>query len=195
MLFEPIIGYKSTWRILSLLLETPRRLVSRSELFKFTKLGNAPLSRGLERLVRANILTPEKKGKKEFYYVNENNESALLLKQLWEKEQKSLRNLSYPLKIVLSEFLRSLNDSCLGLEKVILFGSQAKGTASVHSDIDLAVIFKRGLDQEILITKIIKKLEKQFKVQIQVHYFTSESFAAKNKLTEKINQEGIILTS
>lgn len=195
MLIEPILGYKSTWRILSLLFETPRKPVSRSELFKFTKLGNAPLSRGLERLLRAELLVWEKRGNKDFYYINESNKYVQNLKQLWEMERKSLRNLPFSITIVLNEFLRSLNDSVTGIEKVILFGSQAKGTASIHSDIDLAVIFEANLTQEIFITKIIKKLEKQFKVKIQVHYFTSSSFKAKNKLTEEIGLDGIILTS
>lgn len=195
MLIEPLLGYKSTWRILNLLFETPRKLASRSELFKFTKLGNSPLSRGLERLARAEILILEKKGKKEFYYVNERSEYAKILKELWEKERKSLRNLPYGISIVLAEFMRSLNDGCKDVDEAILFGSQAKGTASVHSDIDLAVVFKNDLTQEIIVTRIVKKLQEQFKAKIQVHYFTAKSFAAKSKLAEEIKNEGISLTA
>lgn len=195
MLIESLLGYKSTWRILSLLFETSRKPVSRSELFKFTKLGNAPLSRGLKRLIRAELLVWEKRGNKDFYYLNESNKYVQDLKQLLEMERKSLRSLPYSITIILNEFLRSLNDSVTGIEKVILFGSQAKGTASVHSDIDLALIFEADLTQEIFITKIIQKLEKQFKVKIQVHYFTHQSFKMENKLTKEIQQDGIILTS
>jgi predicted nucleotidyltransferase len=194
MLIEPILGYKSTWRILNLLLETPRKLVSRVELFKYTKLGNAPLSRGLERLVRAEIIIFEKKGNKEFYYVNERNNFVILLKELWILERRSLRNLPYEIMVIISEFVRSLNDSCRCLEKVILFGSQAKGTASINSDIDLAVIFKEDLEQEIFINKIIKKIEQQFHKKIQVHYFTSKNFNKKNKLVEEIERDGLSLT-
>lgn len=195
MLIEPLLGYKSVWRILSLLLETPRRPVSRSELFTFTKLGNAPLSRGLDKLVRSGILIWERRGNKDLYYINESNEYASLLKLMWEKEREGLRNLSYSIKTVLSEFLRSLNDTCSGIEKVILFGSHAKGTASIHSDIDVAVIFEKNLSQEILVVKAIRKINRQFKVMLQAHYFTVDSFAVKNKLTEEIRRDGIILTS
>ncbi len=193
MLIEPIIGYKSTWRILSLLFETPRKPVSRSELFKFTKLGNSPLSRTLDRLCRAEILVLEKRGKKEFYYINERNEYVNLLQDLWKKETKSLRNLPYSVQIILSEFIRSLNDCCINVKKVILFGSYAKGTASINSDIDLALVFEQELDSELLITKIIKKLKKQFGKDIQVHSFTTKSFDSKNKLVQEIQNDGIEL--
>ncbi len=193
MLIEPLLGYKSVWRILGLLFETPRKPVSRSELFRFTKLGNSPLSRGLGRLARAGILILEKKGKKEFYYVNERNKYAAVLNELWETERKSLRNLPYGISIILSEFLRNLNDRCRDIGQVILFGSHAKGTASVYSDIDLAVIFKKGLAQEIIITGIIKKLQGQFAAKIQVHYFTAKSFMAKIELVEEIKSAGIDL--
>jgi len=193
MLIEPLLGYKSTWRILDLLFETPRKLVSRVELFNFTKLGNSPLSRGLNRLVKSGIVILEKKGKKEFYYIDEKNEYAYLLMELWKKENRSLRNLPYEIKLVLSEFLRSLNDSCSQIDKIFLFGSQAKGTASINSDIDIALIFAENLNPEIQVTKIVHQLEKQFKVKIQVHYFTSKSFSTKNKLTEEIIVDGIRL--
>lgn len=193
MLIEPLLGYKSTWRILKLLFETPRKPVSRGEMFKFTKLGNSPLSRGLERLVRTGILVLEKRKKKEFYYVNERNEYAQELKALWDKEKQSLRNLPYDISVVLSEFVRSLNDSCCSINQVILFGSHAKGTASAHSDIDIAVVFNNNLLEEIFVVRIVKKLEQQFKVKIQVHYFTAESFALKSKLITEIKREGINL--
>jgi predicted nucleotidyltransferase len=194
MLVGPLLGYKSTWRILDLLFETPRKLISRVELLNFTKLGNSALSKGLNRLVKNGIIILEQKGKKEFYYVDEKNEYAGLLIELWKKENRSLRNLPYNIKLILSDFLRNLNDSCSEVDRVILFGSQAKGTASINSDIDIAVIFTENLTQEMEVTKIVHKLEKQFKIKIQIHYFTSRSFSAKNKLVEEINADGIVLT-
>lgn len=195
MLIEPLLGYKSTWRILGLLLETPRKPVSRVELLRYTKLGNAPLSRGLDRLVHAEIIILEKRGKKEFYYINERNEYLLSLREIWNLEKKSIRNLPYEINLVLSEFLRGINENCLDICRIILFGSHAKGTASVNSDIDLAVVFEKNLTQEIKVTKVVRKLEKQFKVKIQVHYFTRDNLCGKNKLVEEIKRDGIDLLS
>lgn len=193
MLIEPLLGYKSTWRILELLFETPRKPVSRVELFKYTKLGNAPLSRGLERLTLAGVITKEKHGRKESYYINEINEYARTFQELWRKEQMSLRNLPFNVKTVSSEFVRRINENCREVSKIILFGSHAKGTASIHSDIDLAVVFSTTLIQEIEVTRIVHKLEKQFKVKIQVHYFTEKSFSGKSKLMGEIKNDGISL--
>lgn len=188
MLIEPILGYKSSLRILSLLFETPRKLVSRMELFEFTKLGNAPLSKGLSRLVKAGMIILEKRGKKEFYYVNIGNNYTKLMGELWESEKKDTRQLDYDVKIIVSEFIRQLPSD---VKKVILFGSWAKGTASIKSDIDLAVIFEEEIRSEMEITRSIKKLEQKFRKEIQAHYFTEKSFNAGNKLTLEIKRDGI----
>jgi len=192
VLIEPILGYKSTWRILSLLLETPRKLVSRKELFEFTHLGNEPLSRGLSRLVKAGFLIREKNGRKEFYYVNIANDYMVLAKELWEKERRRTRNLDYEIKLIVSEFVRIVLEFP-DIRKVILFGSHAKGTASVRSDIDLAVIFADEKREETEITRIVKILEEKFNKEIQVHSLTEKSFVGKSKLVAEIRKEGIVL--
>jgi uncharacterized protein len=188
MIIESTLGYKSSFRVLSLLFETPRRLVSRKELFEFTKLGNSPLSKALARLEKSNIIIKEKKGKKEFYFVNSTNIYTQLLKELWEKEKKDLRFIEYDIKILLSEFIRKLFE-IVDFDKIILFGSYAKGTANINSDIDLAIIFKKEITNEIEITRLIK----QFNKEIQIHYFTKKSFNEKNSLVKIIKREGIVL--
>ena len=193
MLIEPLLGYKSTWRILELLFETPRKPVSRVELFRYTKLGNAPLSRGLERLALVGVITKEKQGRKEKYYINEMNEYAKTFQELWKKEQAGLRNLPFDVKTISSEFVRGLNENCRKVSKVIIFGSHAKGTASIQSDIDIAVVFSTDLTQEIEVTRIVHKLEKQFQVKVQVHYFTEKSFSGRSKLVKEIKNDGISL--
>ena len=191
MLLEPLLGYKSSWRIFGLLAETPRKPVSRRDVLRLTRLGNAPLSRALDRLSKAGILILEKRGNKEFYYLNERNEYAQLLAELWKKEQKSLRNLPYHLQVILSEFLRSMHDAC-NAQKMILFGSHAKGTASLHSDIDLAIV-SDSVKDGIKISRIVKKIEQMFTITIQVHFFLTESFSGKSSLLQEIKNEGIDL--
>lgn len=194
MLIEPLLGYKSTWRILNLLFETPRKPVSRKELFIYTKLGNAPLSRALDRLHRANIILLEKQKNKEFYYINQHNDFALILFDLWKKEKQQLRQLPYDISVILCEFLRAVNENCKSVERVILFGSHAKGTASLQSDIDIAVIFEHDHQEELLVAKIAQKIERQRKVEIQIHSFTLKNFQTSNKLIEEIKLTGISLT-
>lgn len=184
MLIEPILGYKSTWRILELLFETPRKRLSRKSIFNHTFLGNAPLSRGLNRLTAAGILIKEKEGKKEFYYVNLGNEFTLLIKELWEKERKDLRYLDYDTKAILSEFVRKVLE-INPVDNIILFGSHAKGTASIRSDVDVAVIREVN---ELEVTRIVSHLEEKFKKEIQVHYLKKLD---KSKLAKEIERDGI----
>ncbi len=193
MLIEPLLGYKSTFRILNLLFETPRKPVSRKEILTHTKLGNAPLSRGLDRLTLAKIIILEKRGNKEFYYINQLNEFALILMELWKKEKQSLRHLSYDISTLLAELLRNIYDQCKEVEEVILFGSHAKGTASSHSDIDLAIIFRNNRTEELILTKITQKIERQFNQEIQIHSFTHKEFTSKTRLIEEIKSSGIYL--
>src|SRR3989338_2180037 len=188
MLLEPLLGYKSTWRVFSLLSETPRKPVSRKELLRLTKLGNAPLTRALERLEEADIVVWEKRGNKDFYYLQERNQYTQLLGGLWKSEQKSLRNLPYELRVVLSEFLRSLRETG-SVQEVILFYSHAKGTATVHSDIDLAVV--SDAVSEIQVSRIVKRIEQQFSARIQVHFFLLQSFSTERKLVREIKEDGI----
>lgn len=192
MLLEPILGYKSTWRILELLLETPRKAVSRKELFAHTLLGNAPLSEGLKRLTAAALIIKDKKRKKESYFMNLGNETVQLLQRLWEKERNDLRYLDYNTKIILSEITRQLANMA-DIEDLILFGSHAKGTASVRSDIDLAVIFKERVNMELEMTKIVQSLKEKFDKEIQLHYFTKKNFTEKEELATEIKQEGLSL--
>lgn len=190
MLIEPILGYKSIWRILSLLFETPRKLVSRTELFEFTRLGNAPLSKGLDRLENANIIIKEKKGNKEFYYINFDSDYTKLINELWKNEKKELRQLDYDIKIILSELTRQLLD-VVNIHKIILFGSWAKGTALINSDIDVALIFENENFEEIEVYRIINNLNKKFKKEIQIHTFSKKSFNKDNKLVDEIKKDGI----
>ncbi len=195
MLIEPILGYKSTWRILELLLETPRKKVSRKELFEHTLLGNAPLSEGLQRLTVAGLLLKEKKGKKESYLLNLGNDYIVFLQKLWELERKDLHYLDYEIKVLLSEITRQLIDRS-GIKEIVLFGSHAKGTASMQSDIDLAVIIENGISENIIeieITKMIQKIKEKFGKEIQIHYFQKEHFNDDDALAKEIKKEGIWL--
>lgn len=192
MLIEAILGYKSSWRVLELLFETPRKAVSRRELFEHTGLGNAPLSEGLQRLTLANILIKEKRKKKESYYLNLGNKNVVVLQELWRKESENIRYLDYDTKIILSEITRKLA-AISGIKDIVLFGSHAKGTASVRSDIDIALIFKEKITDEIEITKMVKSMKEKSGKDIQIHFFTEKNFTEKDNLAKEITREGISL--
>lgn len=188
MILEPILGYKSTWRILSILAETPRKPISRQELLQHTKLGNAPLSQALIRLTKSNLIIKEKKEKKERYYINSNSEYTKIIMQLLAQEKTDLRFLDYEIKNILADFLKqTINQE---ITQIILFGSWAKGNANTNSDIDLAIISKKNLNL-LEITNITKNIEKKSGKEIQIHQFTEKNFEKENTLIKEIKKTGI----
>jgi predicted nucleotidyltransferase len=186
MMLEAILGYKSSWRILSLLLETPRKLISRTEIYKHTRLGNSPLSKGLERLTNANIIIKEKKGKKEYYYINTENPFTKNIQELWTLEKKELRFLEYDIKIILSEIIRSISEFN-EIQEIYLFGSYAKGTASINSDVDLGIITNRKFTETPELTNTISNIEKKHKKEIQLHFLIKQDLKTNPVGREIIN--------
>jgi predicted nucleotidyltransferase len=80
-------------------------------------------------------------------------------------------------------------------DRIILFGSYAKHTANVSSDIDIALIFKKkDTKQEFKAEEIADELEERYKKKIQLHYLAADELEkGKSELVKEINKEGIIL--
>lgn len=195
MMLETALGYKSSWRILELLSETPTKPVSRTDIKNYTQLGNEAVNSALRRLTFVNLLVKEKKGKKETYYIDLSNEFSRRIIELLRAERAQLKNISFDALLILNEFTRRLIEKTAFVSRLFLFGSVAKGTARVNSDIDIAlVVSKKDTGQEITVTHIIDSLSMQFKRKVQVHYFTEDEFASsKSQLLEDIRNEGIEL--
>ena len=74
------------------------------------------------------------------------------------------------------------------VQKIILFGSRAKGDAEERSDMDIAIIAPTISDREWLdLCERIEKIDTLLAIDI-ARYDT-----AGNKFQEKINQEGVVI--
>lgn len=195
MMLETALGYKSSWRILELLSETPTKPVSRTDIKNYTQLGNEAVNSALRRLTLVNMLVKERRGKKETYYLDLSNEFSKSLLGLLRAERAHLKNISFDTLLILSEFTRRLLEKTAFAGRLFLFGSVAKGTARVNSDIDIAlVVSKKDAAQELTVTQIIDSLSMQFKRKVQAHYFTEDEFvSSKSPLLEDIRNDGIEL--
>ena len=71
-------------------------------------------------------------------------------------------------------------------EKILLFGSQAKGTATAKSDIDLCVIASTK-DKRSLLTDLYCDMESDTPEEWEHSVADSQSFA------NKLNREGVVL--
>ena len=108
MMLETALGYKSSWRILGLLSETPTKPVSRTDIKNYTQLGNEAVNSALRRLTLMNMLIKEKRGKKETYYLDLSNELSKSILGLLRAERAQLKNISFDTLLILSEFTRKL---------------------------------------------------------------------------------------
>lgn len=142
-----------------------------------------------------NLLVKEKKGRKEAYYLDLSNEFSRHMLELLRAEKVHLKNISFDTLLILNEFTRRLIEKTAFANRLFLFGSVAKGTARVNSDIDIAlVVSKKDAAQELTVMHIIDSLSAQFKRKVQAHYFTEDEFASsKSALLEDIRNDGIEL--
>lgn len=99
------------------------------------------------------------------------------------------------IKKTLDLFLKDIQPFC-SLDKVILFGSLAKGKAQAGSDIDLA-IFSKSVNKDnrlSLMSKFFTKVTKH-KLDIQPLVFSFQDFISPDSsfIQKEIKEKGIVL--
>jgi predicted nucleotidyltransferase len=95
----------------------------------------------------------------------------------------------------LSSFLEEIRPIC-SLDKVVLFGSLAKGKGSAESDVDLAIFSRTASDDNRLqlMAKILSKIPK-YKLDIQPLVFSFQDYESPDNsfIQNEIKGNGIIL--
>jgi len=83
------------------------------------------------------------------------------------------------------------------LEKIILYGSQARKDADIDSDIDILVVLKSDINPYKEIDKtgdIIAKISLDYDVVLSRHFISSEQFNYGNNLfLQNVKKEGILV--
>ena len=102
------------------------------------------------------------------------------------------------LQIILHKVKQSLSKFYQDqLEKIILYGSQARGDATEYSDIDILVVLKSAIDPYDEINKtseIIADLCLEYDVVISRHFISSEKFNNQNTpFIYNVKKEGIMI--
>ena len=102
------------------------------------------------------------------------------------------------LQIILHKVKQSLSKFYQDqLEKIILYGSQARGDATEYSDIDILVVLKSAInsyDEIDKTSKVIADLCLEYDVVISRHFISSEKFENQNTpFICNVKKEGIII--
>ena len=199
MFIEDILGTESKIKILRTLAETNSSL-SLEDLEKETKISRGILHKEVKRLETNKMIIGIKgRGKLKFYRLNLDNEYCSLIVRTFETEKiKERKN-----KILLATWnLLQLITKGISLEykekirALILFGSTARGTSSLYSDIDLLAIISIDARRDKL-QDIIDNVQSKIKNKINLNVMTVDEFKeAQDKKTTfvmEINKDGIDL--
>ena len=178
----------SIFKILTLFSLSPGSRFNRKNIKEKTRTNNMPLDNALTKLMSGSIL----KRMENYYSINLEDEHAKQIIEIVSKEYKNLREL--PLDVYF--LLVDLTDELAQIKniQVYLFGSYSKLVYSDKSDVDIAIISNGSLDKK-RIEKIIAKVEKSYKKNVEVHYFDGLTFYKNEKdpLVRGIIKDGIRL--
>lgn len=181
-MIETILGNKTSWKILRLLSEAPGRGICQEDVRDLLGLGFKSLKEAFYRLNSFGILNKKRIGKKIYYTINLSNEFSQQIMELIKLEKKRLNNLQPSKVSILADFLTQLYLVIGNIDKVLLFGSQAKRTATNKSDFDIALITSENIKpkEKQKIGKVITKFEKKG-YNLQIHYFNIKEFEELRK--------------
>ncbi len=146
-LLESILGKKNNIKVIRTLILRKDWQYNITELSKDININKGVLSRLVEELEKENVIKVNRKGKIKLFSINKENPFIKdLIIPLFEKENNFYQ-------YILNDFINKLRNET---ESIILYGSFAKGTANLSSDIDLlAIVTKKdiNLKKEIEIFK------------------------------------------
>lgn len=142
-------------KVLGLLFGTPDKSLYTNEIMRRVAMGRGTVSRELERLVKAGLLTMSREGNQNYYRANPEcpvyDELLSIVRKLALAEDAFMDR-----KVINGDVLKidgrlSVSRSALDalikryhIKRLALFGSAARGELTPTSDIDLLVEFEEG---------------------------------------------------
>lgn len=183
-----LIFNRDEFKILTIFSISPGSRFRRNEIKEKTRLNNVPLDVALLKLIRSSIIKKEKN----FYSINFENEYSKLIIEIILKEYRLLKEIPLDIYFLIIDLISE--SELLKKTEIYLFGSYSKLVYKDTSDIDLAVLTSKDIDKKIA-DKIIQKLEKKYKKNIELHFFEKSEFYKNKKdpLVKDIIKNGIKL--
>lgn len=191
MFVENLLGSKAKVKILRVLSET-RTAYSLKNIKTETELSLSITHKAAEELAEEGILARIKGTRKErLYKFNTDSPFAAAIFELFKTEKTRQRKEIIFLHTwsVLEDIVAKIKDQP---NVVILFGSQARGDATLDSDIDIMIVPKNPQEK---IVDIIKKIKTKNKINPLVLELSAFNEEMKNDtlLYRNIKKDGVIL--
>jgi len=135
---------KTQQKVLGLLFGKPYKSFYTNEIMRYATIGRGTVSRELDRLVSAGLLTVTKEGNQNHYQANPEcpiypELLSIARKTLDEKDRLVIGGALLVSRAALKKLIKRYH-----IHRLALFGSAARGELKPESDIDLLVEFEKG---------------------------------------------------
>lgn len=132
--------------------------------------------RTVQQLSRDGVLKKDRVGNSHICSLNLENEKALTLVKLSEIERREeFNSKNRELKLILEDFVKSLEPQHGRIVTIVLFGSYAKGTATKGSDLDILLV----VSEKIGIDKITREIYSKYGKEIMPMVMTRTDFKSQ----------------
>lgn len=178
---------KDIFEVLTIFSISPGSKFTRKELKEKTLFNNVNLDKVINILINSNLIKKEKR----LLYLDLDKAKSVI--KLISDDYKELKEL--PLNVYFSIINIVFSLSRIKNVNAYLFGSYAKLIYKDKSDIDIAIVSDKIKNEEKKeLEKLIRKLEKRYKKNIEIHYFTKNFYKnKKDPLVNDILKNGIRL--
>lgn len=180
-----VLFSKARQRLLGLLYSHPEKDFYTNEIIRHTNMGSGAIQRELELLSRVGLIITQTVGNQKRYKANK--------RSLLYNELRSIIVKTFGLADVLREALKPLQEKIL---LAFIFGSIAKQTDTVNSDIDIMLIGNDLTYSDFFnkITEVESKLERKINPTFHTPQEWVQKITEKNNfLTKIISQPKIFL--
>ena len=97
------------------------------------------------------------------------------------------------IRSIIEKYVTILQENNISVEKLYLFGSYARGTATEDSDIDIAIVSRDFKGDRFLDRRLVVPLRRQIDRRLEPIPFRSEDFHINDPLAVEIMENGIEL--
>ena len=157
---------KTQQKVLGLLFGRPDKRFYTNEIMRWASMGRGTVSRELDRLVSAGLLTVSREGNQNYYQANINSPLPNELVGIVRK--------TFGVADEIRAKLKSLDEN---IELAFIYGSIAKGEETKASDIDLMLVGKELSYAEVM--EVLMPLEESLQRTINPTIYEKKDFVAK----------------
>ena len=173
--------------IMKIFLDYPKRQLTPREVSIMTKISYTTVFRHIKDLENLGVINVTKLGAYNSCRLNEKSRVVPFFKDLLKEEFSSHIHHILSLRRFV-HYIRRIHS----VDKIIVFGSVAKGTAKIKSDVDVAVIGNISEKEKNRINNVINKILEDDRVTIVVVYMKSSELEKCTQFSKEL-KEGKIL--